>query len=154
VTGVGCQNYVPGGAVAGLIALPELADELGTAVLQENAGGGDIYGGELARFMEALFGGELLDEAMMAAMFEPQIVGASHAHIGKPGYGLGVMVDADGTEGLVAGHGGGGPGYGAAAFAFEEVGERRVVAVALANGDRGDVAMAVVFALRGLVGGG
>ena len=65
----------------------------------------------------------------------------------EPSYGLGLMTDPGSPYGLVAGHGGGGPGYSAGAFHFPNVGGRRVTTVALANSDRGDVGVRIAFAL-------
>jgi D-alanyl-D-alanine carboxypeptidase len=45
----------------------------------------------------------------------------------RPSYGLGVMADPGNPIGLVIGHGGGGPGYSAAAFAAPEHGATAIV---------------------------
>jgi D-alanyl-D-alanine carboxypeptidase len=45
----------------------------------------------------------------------------------RPSYGLGVMADPGSSIGLVLGHGGGGPGYSAAAFAAPEHGAIAIV---------------------------
>ncbi len=53
----------------------------------------------------------------------------------RPSYGLGVMGDPEWPQGVLIGHGGGGPGYGAAAFAL--VRPEPVVAIVL-KGEDGD----------------
>ncbi len=107
--------------------------------------------GELARFVQALFGGQLLSAQMVEQMVEPVIVPATHPHMGQPAYGLGFMLDAQPARGLVAGHGGGGPGYATAAFYFSDSAQRDVVVVALVNCDRGNLGMEIVFVLNTLL---
>lgn len=55
----------------------------------------------------------------------------------RPSYGLGVMTDPGRADGLLVSHGGGGPGYAAAAFAL--VGGPPRVAVVLSADERRDV---------------
>lgn len=108
---------------------------------------------EVARILEALFGGRLLRAESLAAMLEGVRVPGEHPLIREPGYGLGLMLDLSSPYGLVAGHGGGGPGYATAAFGFPDVANRRVTSVALVNRDAGEVAMEVAFALARVVAG-
>lgn len=107
--------------------------------------------GEVARFMETLFGGRLLSAPLLKQMSEPRPVAVTHPHFARPAYGLGLMIDAQEGKGLIAGHGGGGPGYSAAACTFFDVRGKRVIGVALVNCDRADAAMDIVFALRSVV---
>lgn len=102
---------------------------------------------ELVRIVEALFDGRLVPPALLPAMLSPVRVPGSHPLFAEPSFGLGVMLDPGSPFGLVAGHGGGGPGYSAGAFHFPNVGGRRVTAVALANSDCDDLGMPIAFAL-------
>ena len=65
----------------------------------------------------------------------------------RPSYGLGVMTDPGRPDGLLIGHGGGGP---AAAAAFALVRERMgpLVAVELSGDERADVQATALDALR------
>ncbi len=72
---------------------------------------------DLARFLDRLFLGQLLSAESLDQMttlvpvpIEPQPQG------GRPGYGLGLMGDSASPLGVLLGHNGGGPGYGASAF--------------------------------------
>ncbi len=103
--------------------------------------------GETARILEALVGGQLLAPESLAAMLDGVRVPGKHPLIAQPGYGLGLMLDLASPFGLVAGHGGGGPGYATAAFHFPDVAGRRVTSAALVNRDAGEEAMEVAFAL-------
>lgn len=106
---------------------------------------------DLARFMQALFEGRVIGKALLGEMLQPCIVPAPHSYFRQPAYGLGLMLDAQSPDGLTAGHGGGGPGFAAAALYFADVEGRRVTSVALANRDHPDVGMAISFALKELV---
>lgn len=102
---------------------------------------------ETAGILEALVSRRLLGPELGSATHDGVPVPATHPHMRKPGYGLGLMLDLDSPFGQVAGHAGGGPGYSTAAFHFPDVVGQRVTAVALANRDDGDVATSIVFAL-------
>lgn len=102
---------------------------------------------ELARLVEALFTGDLLPPPLLATMLAPTPVPGGHPLFRQTAYGLGVMLDPRSPHGLVAGHGGEGPGYSAAALHFPDVSGRRVTGVALANRDRHDLGLRIVFAL-------
>lgn len=102
---------------------------------------------ETASILDALVSGKLLGAELVSAMHDGVPVPATHPHIRRPGYGLGLMLDLDSPFGQVAGHAGGGPGYSTAAFHFPDVAGQRVTAVALANRDAGDVATSIAFAL-------
>jgi D-alanyl-D-alanine carboxypeptidase len=81
---------------------------------------------DLARFLDALFRGELLSRSSLAEMLELVDLSADSpdapsdhdpaSRRGRPSYGLGVMGDPASPWGLVAGHNGGGPCYNASAF--------------------------------------
>ncbi len=72
---------------------------------------------ELVRFLDRLFSGRLLSAdsldqmtALVAVSVDPPPQG------GRPSYGLGLMGDPASSLGLLLGHNGGGPCYGASAF--------------------------------------
>src|SRR5690606_36604273 len=94
---------------------------------------------DLCCFLQALFDGRLIGASLLEEMCQPQIVAAVHPYIQKPGYGLGLMLDGQSPYRLTAGHGGGGPGYSAAAFYFANVEGNAVSSVALVNRDHPDV---------------
>ena len=102
---------------------------------------------DLARFLDLLFGGEVLDAALLEEMLIGAPVGEVHPWMVKPAYGLGLMMDTAHRFGVVAGHTGGGPGYSTAAYHFPDVHGHRVSAVALVNRDGSDVATDIVFSL-------
>ncbi len=84
-------------------------------------------------------------------MLDPVPVPAQHPLFRQPSYGLGVMIDPGSPYGSVAGHGGGGPGYSAAALHLPHIEERRATIVVLANRDRDDLAMGISFALADIL---
>lgn len=100
---------------------------------------------ELAVLVDALFSGRLVDPETVAAMTEPVVLPFEHPMFARPGYGLGLMVDA-GADGLVAGHGGGGPGYSAGALHVVTRDGRVATAVALANTETDDVGLGLALA--------
>ena len=107
---------------------------------------------ELAQIIDAVFGGRLVAPALLPEMLRPTRVPVDHPLFVEPSYGLGAMLDPGSPYGVVAGHGGGGPGYSAGALHFPNVGGRRVTTVALANSDRGDAGLPIAFGLVGAVG--
>jgi D-alanyl-D-alanine carboxypeptidase len=66
------------------------------------------------RFWTALAAGKVCDLAVLTESVE---IGFEAPGFVRPSYGLGVMTDPGWPGGLLIGHGGGGPGYTAAAFA-------------------------------------
>ena len=88
----------------------------------------------MATLFDALRGGRLLRAASLEAMMTPVIVPGTDWLCQEKGCGLGLMVDRTSRYGVLAGHGGGGPGYSSAVLTGE-VGERIVTAAALANTD-------------------
>ena len=108
---------------------------------------------ELARFIDALFGGSVVRPESLAMMLDAIPVGEAHRWMEAPSYGLGLMIDPESRFGLVAGHTGGGPGYSTAAYRFSDVNRRRVTAVALVNRDGSDLATDIVFSMAGILAG-
>lgn len=75
-------------------------------------------------FWRALAAGELCD---LETLTESVEIGYAAPGFARPSYGLGVMTDPGREDGLLIGHGGGGPGYAAAAFALLPEGRVEVV---------------------------
>ncbi|GAB4217663.1 MAG: serine hydrolase domain-containing protein [Synechococcales cyanobacterium] len=99
---------------------------------------------ELAKMMEALFLNRILSAALIEQMLVPAHVLGKHPLFEKAAYGLGLMIDLESPHGLVAGHGGGGPGYSVAAFHFPNVVESQITISAIANQDRQDYGLVLV----------
>lgn len=96
------------------------------------------------RFWTALAAGELCDLAVLTDSVE---IGVAAPGFARPSYGLGVMTDPDWPGGTLLGHGGGGPGYAAAAFAVR--GAEPAVAVMLSSREDEPVQEAALDLLRG-----
>lgn len=75
---------------------------------------------DLVRFLDGLFGGELVSRQSLALMTElvavPTDPSDAPPRHRRPSYGLGLMADPASPWGLIAGHNGGGPCYSASAF--------------------------------------
>jgi D-alanyl-D-alanine carboxypeptidase len=102
--------------------------------------------GEVAAVFDALGGGRLLGAASLAAMMTPVIAPGTDWLFGEKGYGLGLMLDRTSRYGVLAGHGGGGPGYSSGVLTGE-VGGRMVTAAALANTDGRELGMRIAAAM-------
>jgi D-alanyl-D-alanine carboxypeptidase len=102
---------------------------------------------DLARMLDGILAGDALGPALPMAMLGPVDVPFPHPLFARPAYGLGLMIDRASPLGLVAGHGGGGPGYAAGALSVTGAVGHRVTAVALANRDHGEIALETAFAL-------
>ena len=96
------------------------------------------------RFWRALAAGELCE---LDRLTEPVEIGFAAPGFSQPSYGLGVMTDPGRRDGLLLGHGGGGPGYAAAAFAL--AGPEPAVEVVLSADENAPV---LETALRRLAG--
>jgi D-alanyl-D-alanine carboxypeptidase len=88
---------------------------------------------EAARFLNALMAGEIVAREGVAAMCEAVRVPGDQPPFVAAGYGLGLMLDLASPYGLVAGHGGSGPGYSIAVFHFAALAGRPVTVAVLAN---------------------
>ncbi len=106
---------------------------------------------ELAHSLQALFDGRLISTSLLERMREPHLVRVAHPLFHQPAYGLGLMLDPASPHGVVAGHGGGGPGYSTAALHFSDVRGRQAVSVALANGDRPDLGLLIAASVVNLL---
>jgi D-alanyl-D-alanine carboxypeptidase len=86
------------------------------------------------RFWTALLSGELVPPETFAQLTRFTSIGRAAPGSTRPGYGLGLMLDPDHPGGFLLGHGGGGPGYAAGAFAML-TSDGPVVAVVLTASD-------------------
>jgi D-alanyl-D-alanine carboxypeptidase len=102
---------------------------------------------EVAMFLDALLVGRLVPPEFVRDMLMGVDVPEPHERFRRPTYGLGLMVDPDSRFGVVAGHGGDGPGYSAGAFHFPNVHGRRVTSVALVNSDAGGLGLDLAFTM-------
>lgn len=100
---------------------------------------------ELAKIIDVLFAGKLLDSLVVEQMLCPTHVLGKHGLFGLLAHGMGLFVDVESPYGVVGGHVGEGPGYSVAAFHFSSLAGCRVTLVALANQDRQDVGLQLVF---------
>ena len=101
--------------------------------------------GDQRRFWTALAAGELCDLASLTDSVE---IGFEAPGFVRPSYGLGVMTDPGRSDGLLIGHGGGGPGYAAAAFALVRDHDDPLVAIELSGDERVDVQTRALDRLR------
>lgn len=107
---------------------------------------------ELAQIIDALFTDRLLTVRSRAAMLEPVLVPHQHPLFQQPAYGLGVMIDPQSSYGIIAGHGGGGPGYSAGALHIPNVHGHRITSIVLGNRDQDDLGLRTAFALATILG--
>lgn len=86
---------------------------------------------DLARFLHALFRGDLLSQDSRTQMTASVAVREAHPGWRRPAYGLGLMADAESPWGALWGHNGEGPGYRASVFHAPSLGGRPVTAAAM-----------------------
>jgi D-alanyl-D-alanine carboxypeptidase len=101
---------------------------------------------DLRRFWTALAAGELVDLDVLTESIE---IGFGAPGFVRPSYGLGVMTDPGRPDGLLIGHGGGGPGYAAASFAVVRETGGPLVAIVLSADERADVQAEALRLLAG-----
>jgi D-alanyl-D-alanine carboxypeptidase len=106
---------------------------------------------ELAIIFEGIFGGKLLVPSSLEAMLEPAMTPGDHWLFKEGGYGLGLIIGGDPRFGIIAGHGGEGPGYSTAALHFSSVGGHQMTTVALANADGFDLGLKIAYAIAASV---
>jgi D-alanyl-D-alanine carboxypeptidase len=99
------------------------------------------------RFWTALAAGDLCDLEQLTESVE---IGFAAPGFVQPSYGIGVMTDPGRTDGLLIGHGGGGPGYVAACFALVRERDDPLVAMELSGDERVDVQARALDALQEL----
>ncbi|MFL5249467.1 MAG: serine hydrolase domain-containing protein [Myxococcales bacterium] len=97
------------------------------------------------RFWTALASGELCDLERLTESVE---IGFEAPGFVRPSYGIGVMTDPGRSDGLLIGHGGGGPGYVAACFALLRERDDPLVAIELSGDERVDVQAKALDALQ------
>ena len=103
---------------------------------------------DVARFLDGLFGGALLDEAHLAMLCDLLPVPQFAADPYPFGYGLGLMGKrASPDYGPFYGHEGGGPGYGAAAYHAPDAHGHALTVAVLINRDPSEQAGRLAFRL-------
>lgn len=102
---------------------------------------------ELAKIIDTLFAGKLLNPLLVKQMSCPTYILGKHHLFELLGYGLGLFVDVKSPYGVVGGHVGEGPGYSVAAFHLPNLAGCRATLVAVANRDRHDLGLQLVFNL-------
>ena len=89
--------------------------------------------------------GELCD---LARLTRVGAIGFDAPGFVRPSYGIGLMTDPGWEDGLLVGHGGGGPGYAAACFALVRERSDPLVAIELSGDERVDVQAEALDELR------
>ncbi len=106
---------------------------------------------EIVRFFDALARGRLISPASVQEMTVAVPVPAAAGPWGRPGYGLGIMVDAASRWRLVWGHNGSGPGYSTSALHAPSLGQASVCAMcAFEDPPAEPLVFAALDALRGV----
>lgn len=100
---------------------------------------------ELAKMIDALFTGKLLNPLMVEQMLCPVHILGKHPLLSLLGYGMGLFLGVNSPYGTIGGHVGEGPGYSVAAFHFPSLAGNRVTLVALANRQQHDFGLQLVF---------
>jgi D-alanyl-D-alanine carboxypeptidase len=105
---------------------------------------------DLARFLDRLFAGALLSASSLQQMTTLVPVPVEPPpHGGRPGYGLGLMGDQSSPLGLLLGHNGGGPCYGASAFHNKRTGASACVMGAIEDDFRPQEVVVTILARLG-----
>ncbi len=106
---------------------------------------------ELAKIIDALFKGEILDMSLVEQMSHPIHNLGKYPLFENLGYGLGLFVDTESPYGLVKGHTGEGPGYSVAAFHFPRLAGSCTTIVAMVNRDKHDYGLALVYKMARII---
>lgn len=106
---------------------------------------------ELAKIIDALFGGQLLDLSLVEQMSHPTYNLGKYPLFENLGYGLGLFVDTKSPHGKVKGHTGEGPGYSVAAFHFPRLVGSSTTIAALINRDKHDYGLALVYKMAQII---
>ena len=105
---------------------------------------------ELAKIIDALFRGQILDLPLVEQMSRP-IHRLGKYPLFELGYGLGLFIDIESPYGRVAGHTGEGPGYSVAAFHFPRLAGSRTTIAVLVNRDKHDYGLALVYKIAHII---
>ncbi|MBW4652656.1 MAG: beta-lactamase family protein [Kaiparowitsia implicata GSE-PSE-MK54-09C] len=106
---------------------------------------------ELAKIIDALFRGEILDLSLVEQMSNPIHNLGKYPLFENLGYGLGLFVDTESPYGKVKGHTGEGPGYSVAAFHFPRLAGSSTTIAALVNRDKHDYGLALVYEMAHII---
>jgi len=99
---------------------------------------------ELAKIIDGLFRGKLLDWSLVEQMSRPIYNLGKYPLFENLGYGLGLFVDTESSFGQVKGHTGEEPGYSVAAFYFPSLAGSSTTITALVNRDKHDYGLVLV----------
>jgi D-alanyl-D-alanine carboxypeptidase len=102
---------------------------------------------ELAKMIEALFLHKILNSALIKQMLYPAHILGKYPLFEKLAYGLGIFIDLESPYGIAVGHTGEGLGYSVAAFHFPNLVGSQLTIAALANQDRPDYGLVLVYRL-------
>ncbi len=103
---------------------------------------------EVARFVHALLGAQLVSAASLQEITRLVRVPGTHPGWCEPSYGLGLMGDPAAPGGPLLAHSGGGPGYSASVFARLQDGRVTAVACALCAGEETSAEALVLHELQ------
>ncbi|MBW4434093.1 MAG: beta-lactamase family protein [Pelatocladus maniniholoensis HA4357-MV3] len=106
---------------------------------------------ELAKIIDALFTGQILDLSLVEQMSRPIHNLGKYKLFENLGYGLGLFVDTESSHGKVKGHTGEGPGYSVAAFHFPRLAGYGTTIAALVNRDKSDYGLALVYKIADVI---
>lgn len=106
---------------------------------------------ELAKIIDALFRGNILDLSLVEQMSYPIYNLGKYPLFQNLGYGLGLFIDTESPHGKVKGHTGEGPGYSVAAFHFPRLADSNTTIVALVNRDKHDYGLALVYKMAHII---
>lgn len=106
---------------------------------------------ELAKIIDALFRGQILDLSLVEQMSHPTYSLGKYPLFENLGYGLGLFVDTESPHGKVKGHTGEGPGYSVAAFHFPRLAGSSTTMAALINRDKHDYGLALVYKMAHII---
>jgi D-alanyl-D-alanine carboxypeptidase len=106
---------------------------------------------ELAKTIDALFRGNILDLSLVEQMSHPVHNLGKYSLFENLAYGLGLFIDTKSPHGKVKGHTGEEPGYSAAVFHFPRLAGSSTTIAALANRDKHDYGLALVYKLARII---
>jgi D-alanyl-D-alanine carboxypeptidase len=106
---------------------------------------------ELAKIIDALFRGKILDSSLVEQMSYPNHNLGKYPLFENLGYGLGLFVDTESPYGKVTGHTGEGPGYSVAAFHFPRLTDSSTTIAVLINRDKHDYGLSLVYKMAHLI---
>lgn len=92
---------------------------------------------DIAKFYGTIIDTSYFNDDLKQELLKPIKVPVKHDAFKTPSYGMGLMIDPDNSLGLIAGHGGNGPGYTATCFVRVKENADSICASILANSEMG-----------------